>query len=78
MQSIARDAIGTIVSVSADSNGSEKDLSFLILGYDMIVKLFGQEYLRVFFYILNFARSESDECFDLVGEERMSIPLSPL
>ncbi|KAJ5276387.1 hypothetical protein N7524_002540 [Penicillium chrysogenum] len=54
MQSIARDAIGTIVSVSADSNGSEKDLSFLILGYDMIVKLFGQEYLRVFFYILNF------------------------
>jgi hypothetical protein len=37
MQSIARDAIGTIVSVSADSNGSEKDLSFLILGYDMIV-----------------------------------------
>ncbi|KAJ5255348.1 hypothetical protein N7497_007167 [Penicillium chrysogenum] len=60
MQSIARDAIGTIVSVSADSNGSEKDLSFLILGYDMIVKLFGQEYLRVFFYILNFARRKKD------------------
>ncbi|KAJ5487388.1 hypothetical protein N7530_001688 [Penicillium desertorum] len=57
MQSIARDAIGTIASVSADSNGIEKGLSFLILGYDMIVEWLGQEYLRMLFYV----RSESEE-----------------
>jgi hypothetical protein len=54
---IARDAIGTIALVSADSNGSEKGLSFLISGYDMIVEWLGQEYLRMFFYV----RSESEE-----------------